>query len=145
MLISYVPSDPSYPSHATDEPWKPLACRRMGKRITNTMNQSPNTHTQPRQHFASPTISSNSRPEEPQSIQDRPFNGFRMARTKAAHDVVLDVRRQVQAYEMYLVRSRKRRPKDQVNFEGQIEALVCDLAQREIANPGAWLAVSFSK
>jgi hypothetical protein len=46
---------------------------------------------------------------------------------------------------MYLVRSRKRRPKDQATFERQIEALVCDLVHREITNPGAWLAVSFSK
>jgi hypothetical protein len=117
----------------------------MGKHFTNTMYQSLSTSTQPQQRLASPKSSSNSRAKELESPQDRPFNGFRMARTKVAQDVVLDVGTQVQNYEMYLVRSRKRRAKDQTNFERQIEALVCDLAHREIANPGAWLAVSFSK
>jgi hypothetical protein len=116
----------------------------MGKRITNTMYQSLNTITQPRQNFASIKVASHQFLEEPK-CKDRPFSGFRMARTKAAHDVVLEVRRQIESYEMHLIRSRKRRPKDQVTFERQIEALVCDLVYREIASPGAWLAVSFSK
>lgn len=81
----------------------------------------------------------------PEATQDRPFNGFRTARTTNAHAVVLDVRKQVQAFEMHRIRSRARRPKDQASFERQIEALVCDLAHREITKPGAWLAVPFSK
>jgi len=68
-----------------------------------------------------------------------------MARTGQAHCVVLDVRGQLHAYEMHRVRSRARRPKDQLVFERQVEALVCDLAHREITKPGAWLAISFSK
>lgn len=77
--------------------------------------------------------------------QDRPLNGFRIARTENAHAVVKDVRKQVQAYEMHRIRSRARRPKDQSSFEKQVEAIVCDLAHREITKPGAWLAVSLSK
>jgi ribosomal protein L30/L7E len=77
--------------------------------------------------------------------QDRPFNGFRIARTVNATIVAKEVGAQVQAYEMHRVRSRARRPKDQLNFERQVEALVCDLAHRELTKPNAWLTVSFSK
>jgi hypothetical protein len=77
--------------------------------------------------------------------QDRPFNGYRIARTDHAQAVVSDVRNQVQAYEMHRIRSRQRKPKHQASFERQVEALVCDLVHREITNPGDWLAVPFSK
>lgn len=107
------------------------------------MYQSPSTPIPPYALF--PSTCAKLRTEEPEQTQDRPFNGFRIARTKAAHDVVVDVRRQVESYEMHRIRSRKRRPKDQVTFQRQLEALVCDLAHREITTPGAWLAVSFSK
>jgi hypothetical protein len=79
------------------------------------------------------------------STRDRPLNGFRIAKTQRAIDVVRDVRGQVQAYEMHRIRERVRRTNDQLAFERQVEALVCDLAHRELSAPGAWLAVSFSK
>jgi hypothetical protein len=121
----------------------------MRKHITNTMYQSPSPTRTPatntRQNLAYPKIRSKSHVQGPTFIQDRPFNGFRTAVTNAAHDVIIDVRNQVQNYEMCLIRSRKRRPKDQITFERQIEAVVCDLAHREISNPGGWLAIPFSK
>lgn len=76
---------------------------------------------------------------------DRPFNGFRIAKSQRATDVVLDVRHQVQAYEMHRIRQRAKRHEDQRAFERQVEALVCDLACREISKPGSWLAIPFSK
>lgn len=121
----------------------------MGIRITHTMYQSPDPTTTPntnsRHNSAFSKINLKSNIKEPSSVQDRPFNGFRTAVSNASHDVVLDVRNQVQNYEMYLIRSRKRRLKDQVTFERQIEAVVCDLVHREISNPGGWLAIPFSK
>lgn len=108
------------------------------------MNQSPNYLSRQQHNCVSRSIT-----QSPSNLieapQDRPFNGFRIARTENAHAVVKDVRRQVQAYEMHRVRSRARRLKDQSNFEKQVEALVCDLAHREITKPSAWLAVSLSK
>lgn len=80
----------------------------------------------------------------PEETKDRPFNGFRIAKSGVALNVVLDVRNQVQNYEMHRVRSRKRQPTAQASFERQVEALVCDLAHREILQPGCWLAISLS-
>jgi hypothetical protein len=81
-----------------------------------------------------------------QKAKDRPFNGFRMAASEQARALVLDVSQQVQKYESYCrVRQRARRPEDQKVFERQIDALVSDLAYREITKRGAWLTVPFSK
>lgn len=80
-----------------------------------------------------------------EDVRDRPFNGFRIAKTEQARKVVSIVRDQVQSYEMCRVRSRKRRPQVQNTFDRQIESLVCDLAHREIIKPNAWLALPFSK
>jgi hypothetical protein len=77
--------------------------------------------------------------------KDRPFNGFRVARSLSAKTVADDVRNQVQNYEMKMIRSRARREKDQINFVRQIESIVCDLVHREITKPGAWVAITFSK
>ena len=77
--------------------------------------------------------------------RDRPFNGFRFAKSMSAKAVVDDVRNQVQNYEMLMIRSRVRREKDQVSFIRQIEAVVCDLIHREITKPGSWVAITFSK
>jgi hypothetical protein len=80
-----------------------------------------------------------------QITKDRPFNGFRMARTEKACALVFDVVQQLQKYEqIFNVRQRSRKPKDQRIFERQVEALICDLAYREINKAGAWLTVSFS-
>jgi hypothetical protein len=80
-----------------------------------------------------------------QTLKDRPFNGFRIARTDQARALVFDVVQQLQKYEqIFNVRQRARKPKDQHTFERQVEALVCDLAYREITKAGAWLTVSFS-
>ncbi len=77
--------------------------------------------------------------------KDRPFNGFRIAKTDQARALVFDVVHQLQKYEeIFNVRQRARKPKDQRTFEHQVEALVCDLAYREITKPGAWLTVSSS-
>lgn len=94
-----------------------------------------------------PQISRYAQPETkfPGETKDRPFNGFRAAKTDQAHKVVFDVRNQVQNYEMNRVRSRKRQPKVQIAFERQIETLICDLVHREITKPGGWLAISLSK
>jgi hypothetical protein len=81
----------------------------------------------------------------PQSPDDRPFNGFRIARTDQARALVFDVVHQLQKYEeIFNVRQRARKPKDERTFERQVEALVCDLAYREITKAGAWLTVSLS-
>lgn len=81
-----------------------------------------------------------------QAIPDRPFNGFRIARTERARALVADVLGQLQSYEQYFnVRKRARKPNDQQRFEQQVEALVCDLIHREISEPGAWVSVPFSK
>lgn len=77
--------------------------------------------------------------------KDRPFNGFRVAKSLSAKTVADDVRNQVQNYEMKMIRSRARREKDQINFARQIESIVCDLVHREITKPGAWVAITFSK
>lgn len=80
-----------------------------------------------------------------QTTKDRPFNGFRIARTEQARALVFDVLHQLQKYEqIFNVRQRARKPKDQQIFERQVEALVCDLVCREITKAGAWLTVSFS-
>ena len=77
--------------------------------------------------------------------KDRPFNGFRFAKSLSVKTVVDDVRNQVQNYEMSMIRSRARREKDQITFARQIESIVCDLIHREITKPGAWVAITFSK
>lgn len=80
-----------------------------------------------------------------QTTKDRPFNGFRIARTEQARALIFDVIHQLQKYEqIFNVRQRARKPKDKQIFERQVEALVCDLACREIAKVGAWLTVPFS-
>lgn len=80
-----------------------------------------------------------------QASKDRPFNAFRNAKTESTKAFVLDVQRQLQKYEqIFNVRQRARKSKDLQIFEGQVEALVCDLAYQGTANPGKWLAVSFS-
>lgn len=79
------------------------------------------------------------------TTKDRPFNGFRIARTEQARDLIFDVLHQLQKYEqIFNVRQRARKSKDQSIFECQVEALVCDLVYREITKPGAWLTVPFS-
>lgn len=108
------------------------------------MNQSPNYTTQSQHNFV-PRSTFLPRLESIELPQDRPFNGFRIAITKKAETVVSDVCGQLEAFEMHRIRSRARRPKDQFNFEKQVEALVCDLAHREIAKPDSWLSVSLSK
>ena len=106
----------------------------------NIPNQLPYTSTYP---TGLPACSS-----EPDTIsppKDRPFNGFRVAKSVSAKALVDDVRNQVQNYEMFMVRTRARRAKDQIIFVRQIESIVCDLIHREITKPGAWTAITFSK
>lgn len=78
--------------------------------------------------------------------KDRPFNGFRTARSAQAQALVAEVLNQVQSYEnRFNTRTRARRPQDQQAFERQIEAVVSDLVHREVTVPGGGLAISFSK
>lgn len=78
--------------------------------------------------------------------KDRPFNGFRTAKSAPALALVADVLNQVQAYEKrFNTRTRARKPLDQQAFERQIEAIVSDLVHREVTAPGGGLAISFSK
>lgn len=109
------------------------------------MYQSPDAVNQPRPYAVSSQNKSTLDTRDLDVTDDRPFNGFRIARTVNAKNVVSDVCNQVQAYEMHRIRSRKRQPKHQASFERQVEALVCDLVHREIMKSGAWLAVPLSK
>lgn len=84
-------------------------------------------------------------PDTPCVAKDRPFNGFRIAKSVSAMALIDDVRNQVQNYEMFMVRTRARRAKDQINFARQIESIICDLIHRKITKPGAWVAITFSK
>lgn len=78
--------------------------------------------------------------------KDRPFNGFRIAKSGRARAVVADVIGQIQSLEdYYKFRKRARKSEDLRQFERQIEAIVCDLVHREITAPGGKLAVPFSK
>jgi hypothetical protein len=143
MRVNHVSFRPSNP-HVDKIALVRLGWLLHGQTHNTTMIQSSSHISQPQYNSAAGSISlSSSNPTD--HPQDRPFNGFRIARTASANIVVKDVRKQVQAYEMHRVRSRARRPKDQLNFEKQVEALVCDLAHREIIKPSAWLAVSLSK
>ncbi|TPQ31823.1 hypothetical protein [Cupriavidus pinatubonensis] len=84
--------------------------------------------------------------EQETEYKDRPFNGFRIAKTERARAVVADVINQIQNLEtFYSFRQRARKPGDQQQFEQQIEAIVCDLIHRQITAPGGKLAVPFSK
>lgn len=80
------------------------------------------------------------------SAFDRPFNGFRIAKSDSARAVVNDVLGQVQKLEIhYKHRQRARRPDDQKVFEHQVESVVCDLAHAQLTLPGCWTAIPFSK
>lgn len=86
--------------------------------------------------------------ESPVSIaeRDRPFNGFRIAKSEQARALVADVLNQIQTYEANeRLRKRARKPTDQLLFQRQVEALVCDLAHRHISHPDKGIAVPFSK
>lgn len=78
--------------------------------------------------------------------KDRPFNGFRIAKTTAARTLVNTIVAVVESFEAHhQLRSRARRAVDQTTFERQIEAVICDAAYHAIMKPDAWLAISFSK
>jgi hypothetical protein len=78
--------------------------------------------------------------------KDIPFNGFRIAKSEKARALVVNVLQSLQHYEsLYNLRQRARKAKDQYTFERQVEALVCDLAYKQINRPGAWTAIPFSK
>lgn len=81
----------------------------------------------------------------PTAPKDRPFNGFGTTLSAKAAVVVFHVMHEVQNYERHRgIRKKKRRPDDQRRFERQIEALVCDVALREIDRPRGWLAIPFA-
>ncbi len=79
---------------------------------------------------------------------DHPFNAYRVPRTQAAQALVADVLLQLAFLEREQGqggRKRARRAADQGRYERQVEALVCDLAHRHLADPGGWLFATRSK
>lgn len=75
---------------------------------------------------------------------DRPFNGFRVAKSLRAKALVREVLENVQSFELaHEQRRRVRKKKDQLQFERQIEAIVCDAIHLEITAPTGRIYISF--
>jgi len=85
-------------------------------------------------------------PEKEFKPKDRPLDLHRTTHSDKAEAMVGDVLNQLQKYEKYFtLRKRKRKQKDQANFEATVEAVVCDLAHRYITEPDGWVTVPLSK
>lgn len=88
--------------------------------------------------------------EAPES--DIPFNGFTVARSPGAKDLVQEVLERIVALESTEGsqgsangRKRARKPADQERFVAQVEALTCDLAYRHLTSPGRRISITRSK
>jgi hypothetical protein len=151
------PGDPYEPTHRRrprHQKWKQHSASPTPSRNTTLPPGKPAAQTaavrraQPSEqsNSTSGSLSTTSALLLPAEEHDRPFNGFRVAKSAKARVLVLNVLHQVLGFEhRAAVRKRARKASDQKVFERQIEALVCDLAHRHITCPGGWLAIPFSK
>ncbi|CAG9168955.1 hypothetical protein [Cupriavidus pampae] len=78
--------------------------------------------------------------------KDRPINGMRVAVSDSARAMVADITGQLLVLESYYeMRKRKRKEADQILFEQQVEAIICDLIHRDLTRPGKAISVPFTK
>ena len=75
----------------------------------------------------------------------RPFNSFRRCASDPMKEIVTEVLNQMGGYEEYYkTRKRKRTKEAQIGYETTVEAIVCDLAYRELEVAGAQVHVTQS-
>lgn len=81
----------------------------------------------------------------PERINDHPFSGVLVPRTKSASSLLASVLIDFEAVEKLTnSRKRKRRPADMSLFLKQVEAVLCEAIYRELITPEEWLSISFS-